>query len=530
MLDQQHHEAFRWNEIVATVAASLLIAGMMACVGVSLRELGTRLSPAWDGSFLPWMCLIVALESIFSEGRVRHMSFVSYGRIAYRVSEFILLTILLKIFLTFLRGENLLEALSLWQDDFPFSFFAGEFGGVWMVMAVVWAIAGVFAGQIYELVQDTELLRPGSEPQFFTSRRETRRRLAGQILFLGAVMVVLTAMSRADLQALWGDLLPVEAGAVNVLIYFLLAFILLSQGQFAVLRASWIWQRIPVTRPMAMGWLRYSLIFLGVLALLVLILPTGYSVSLLTLAKILFSFLFSVLYFIVFLLMLPILWLLNLLARQMSQEEPFENPFDNLFEPPPATEDVTPIATLPISEVIQSLLFWILFFLVCGYALVQYLRQNQELLERLRRIPGLRWLVDGLNAFLEWLRGATKTVTQMAAAGWERVRPQPRRGTGTTPWHLIRPNRLLPRERVMFYYLALVRRSGENGLPRGASQTPSEYAAALRRTFPDGEAEISEMTETFLEARYTEHNVEEKSAATVKQAWEKLRNLLRKVK
>lgn len=528
MLEKQAQEAFRWNEIVATVAASALLAGMMACVGVTLGAFGARLAPGWEGSFLPWLCLFIALEALFSEGRVRLLAMLSSKRLVYRVSEIILLTLLLKLSLIFLRGENWLVALTSWQEDFLFNFFAGEFGGIWFVMMLVWGITSLFAEQVYTLVEDNELLRPGSEPQYFTSRRETRRKLAGQVIFLGAVMVVLTALTRLDLQAIWGALPPVEVGALNVLIYFFLALLLLSQGQFAVLRATWIWQQIPVTRPMAMGWLRYSLIFLGLVALLVLILPTRYSVSLLTLAQILFSFLFSIVLFLFYLISIPILWLLSLLTRDQAMEEPLENPFQNLLQPTPFPEDLTPIATVPLSELFQSVVFWGLFFLVCGYALVQYFRQNRELLERLRRIPGLRWFTEGMNAFLTWLRGATKTATEMAAATWARVRPQPRESTAPTPWNLIRPNRMTPRARVIFFYRAMLRRGEESGLPRDPAATPTEYATTLRRALPEEDPDIAIFTQAFQEARYTHHPIPEETASQVKAVWEHLRGLLKK--
>ena len=526
MYEKQYHEAFHWNEKVAVAAGSILVSGMLACLGASLQEFGSRLFPGWNGAFLPWLCLVIAIEAIFSEGRVRHLSIVSASRIAYRVSELILLTLALKIFLIALRGDDFVRVLSSLRVDFPISFLAGEFGGVWMVMVGVWGITGSFAGQLFELVEDTDLLRPGSEPQFFTSRREIRHRLAGQIFFLGAVMVVLTVMARVDLKLIWGELPPVEAGALNVLLYFFFALILLSQGQFAVLRASWIWQRIPVTRPMALGWLRYSLIFLGVLSLLVLLLPTGYSLSLITLGKVLLSFIFGILNLIFLLLLLPILLLLNLLARMRGEAEPFENPLANPFQPPPTSEDVTPLVTAPLSEVFQSLLFWSIFLLVCGYALVQYFKHNKELLERLRRIPGLRWLMEGIYNFLEWLRGATRTAVQMAAAGWERVRSQPRPGQGSAPWQMIRPNRLPPRERVMYYYLAVIHRGQGSGVPRGAAQTPREYAADLQRVIPD-EPGVVTLTEAFQEARYTQHAIPEETASTAKEMWEKLRGLIR---
>lgn len=522
MFEQKQQEAFRWNETVATVAASLLLAGMMACLGVTLAAFGARLFPGWDGSYLPWLGFFIGLEAIFSEGRVHRQTMFSTNRLVYRFSEIILLTIALKFGLIFLRGQSLIATLNLWRDDFLFNFLAGEFGGVWLVMMGMWAVTSAFSSLVYNLLDDTELLKPGSEPQYFSSRREMRRQLAGRILFLGAVMVILTALTRADLKAVWGALPPVEVGAVNVLLYFFLALLLLSQGQFAVLRATWIWQRIPVTRPMAMGWLRYSLIFLAVIALLVLVLPTSYSVGLFPLIKILFSTILTILYFLFLVVSLPILWLLNLLNRQRGLDQTLENPFENLL-PTPEPDTVTPIASVPFPELAKSILFWTLFLLVSGYALVQYFRQHKELVERLRRIPGLRWLTEGWLSFWTWLRGATQTVTEIAAAGWARVRPKTRSGTRVTPWSLRSPNRLPPRERVRFFYLAMVRRAQENGHPRGAAETPSEYAATLHRALPDADPDVQAISEAFIQARYTQHPISEADAGHVKTVWARLR-------
>ena len=47
-----------------------------------------------------------------------------------------------------------------------------------------------------------------------------------------------------------------------------------------------------------------------------------------------------------------------------------------------------------------------------------------------------------------------------------------------------------PRRQIYFYYLAMIRRGGEQGIPRQPSQTPSEYAAHLEKELPDAVQDI----------------------------------------
>ncbi len=54
----------------------------------------------------------------------------------------------------------------------------------------------------------------------------------------------------------------------------------------------------------------------------------------------------------------------------------------------------------------------------------------------------------------------------------------------------INPRRLSPRQKVIFYYLAMVRRAREAGLPRQDDQTPYEYARSLTSSLEDGKQDV----------------------------------------
>ena len=86
---------------------------------------------------------------------------------------------------------------------------------------------------------------------------------------------------------------------------------------------------------------------------------------------------------------------------------------------------------------------------------------------------------------------------------------------------------LTPRQKVYFYYHALLRRGNETGLPRSQAQTPDEYALTLEHSLPTVEEEIESLTDAFNEARYSRHPVEDQDVSTVKSYWEHIRQVFR---
>jgi hypothetical protein len=88
----------------------------------------------------------------------------------------------------------------------------------------------------------------------------------------------------------------------------------------------------------------------------------------------------------------------------------------------------------------------------------------------------------------------------------------------------------LPREQVRRYYLAAVKEAAEEGAPRQAHQTPSEFAADLASNWPESDPEIESLTEAFLDARYSPREIVEVEASRARSAWQRLAQALRRPK
>jgi len=89
---------------------------------------------------------------------------------------------------------------------------------------------------------------------------------------------------------------------------------------------------------------------------------------------------------------------------------------------------------------------------------------------------------------------------------------------------------LSPRERVLYYYLSIVRRAGERGFPRRRSQTPYEYDTLLEPNLPYAQQDMASLTQAFVEARYSRREIEPDQAGQIQTYWQRVKAALQALK
>jgi len=521
----------RLNENAAHLISYGLVAAMMTCVAITLINFVFRLSGTWQPWYLAVLTFFTTLERLYTYRPFSKLSLFTREWLAAYGAEWAILFIFTKLVIGLSHGVGaFLAEIPLWQVNFAQYFFSFEIFSTIGVIVVVWVICGYYAELLETMGLDQAIVRR-EQPIFEAGEEPARERLLNLIFGTGTLLIVLTAMVRMNLRGLlfsqeafsYVQLPILEGGGASTLLYFMFALALLSQTQFIDLHTNWSMQRIPITREVASRWAFYSLAFLLLLAGLVSFLPTSYSLGVLNLLGYALNFVFSILFYLVQIIVGVALFLLSL-------------PFMLLGKKPPAQS--SPVATAPEEfipsealtnpswwEASKALIFWIMLGGILLFSLVIYLRQHRELFAELRKIRGWNWFAQ----IWKWLTGSLgnlKTgLNQVLEAGRKRLRRSAPRNWFESG--LINLRRLDPRQRVYFFYLALIRRSGENGLPRGLSQTPSEFAARLDSALPEAEPEIDALTAAFIEARYTRQPVEPEKANLVKQYWERIRKALR---
>ena len=337
----------------------------------------------------------------------------------------------------------------------------------------------------------------------------------------------MTAILHVDDKTLHGDPFIARADLLDVVIYFLLGLVMFSQTHFALLRTTWAWYRVPTSAGMTRNWTLFSLVFLAIVSIIAFILPTRYSMGFLSTLNYIVSLLGSVFYFLFFIITLPILALLNLLMSLFFKKELQGQPVK-----PPVLPDITPNAQpaggMTWLDLLKSVLFWVVLIGVVGYAFYQYFRQNQELLDRLKGIPIFSWIFRALRSLWNLLRRVNQRLSVAVQNSLKRLRPKEVGGIGKSQRGFLSLRRLSPRQRIQFFYLALVRRGGEHGLPRQVSQTPYEYAQVLESQVAEVNEDLDAMTGAFLEARYSKHEITTQRAGLVQRYWDRIKRALRR--
>lgn len=507
------------DSVWTTLTNYLIVSVMAACAAFAIVQLGQHLVPVWNASYIPIYSFFVALEAAFSTRYMRYTRLPVRWYTA-RVLEAMVVFFATRSLLSLIRGP-----LSAAEADALRAYGDNELTALVVVVAIVWLLSGRPTRCLLDLEStdmsiEREALMAVSDEQ--TSARQS---LISTILLTGLWMVGASAIIYLSLRNAGLEAAAAQQPVAHMLIFFVLGLILLSKSRLAILRSGWEWERIPLGRNLPTRWIGYSVIMLIVVALIAVVLPTRYPLGLLDTLRYLLSLIIGLAQIVWYAIVTAVTSLLSLLFPQIQRPNAPPNP-PNL--PPIAPQpDANVNALPPFLEFVGALIFWLVFLIVMAYLIRQLAQRHPGIAEALRRLPGWSligrlWqrvhdLFGALNA-----RIAATLETRRRAAAASRSTSRPRR------WINVR--RLAPRQQVQFYYQALLRRSSERGLTRQPSQTPYEYARDLQSHLPEVEPDVAAITQEFIEARYSRHEITPEHVGLVRRCWASIKRALRRGK
>ncbi len=510
---------------------------MMACIVLTLSVLVRSLLPDWHAEIMAGILLFILLDRLYIHKQLQSLTPLSSEWVVTLGAQWVVIALVSRFLLSFANGPaSLTDDLSHWVRGSLGTLFTAEFVITLMLAATLWVLTTQFLNLLDEIGLDMKAALSEEPVHTRTDIVPAHQRMVNLTFTSGIVLVILTALTRLNLQTVisnssglpileWSRFSGAEAGA---LLYFVFGLALMSLSRLMSLQTHWDRLRIPVSSSnLPRQWAMYSLVFLIALAVVVSLLPAGDSLGFFAVLGTLVGFLVNVLIFLSQLILGLVLMLLSLPFVLFGKTPPG---IVNSEPPPmpvfPQVPEATPYSNATF-ELIRSILLWGGLILLLVYSLIRFVRQHDSLLAALRRNRITNWLVLAWQWLYRNVDRTRASLTQAIANGWQRVvsrlgsnRLLPRPG-----WISLRS--LDPRRRVYFFYLAMVRRAGEQGLARGPSQTPAEYASHLEQAVPSVKEDIDALTQAFIEARYSRRNIDKAKASFVKATWERIRPALR---
>ena len=520
-------KVFRW-------LGYLLLFLMMGCGILTLGILFHQVAPGWHTGIMASILLFIVIDRLYVHRSLRTLTPLSSEWAITIGTQWIVIVLLIRLLLSYANGMNsFLEDLSRFARGYLAEFFTFEFVATVLLALLIWYLLGEFLGLLDEIGLDQERALNEESLSIQAEAVPAHQRLVNLIFSVGIVLVVLTALTRINLGTIASNTqgLPdiqvsrfsgAEAGA---LFYFIFGLALLSLSRLMGLQTRWNRLRIPISSEnLTRQWGVYSLLFLLILAVIVSLLPAGDSLGFFSVLGTLMGFLLGVLVFLSQLIVALILLLFSLPFLLFGTAPPFLN---GVAPPPlptlPPVEPVTLMAGSEIWAVIRSILLWGSLALILLFAFVHFSRQHGGLLAGLRTARITNWLALAW----QWLyRRAEQTggvLSRALADGWQSLVSRLEDKSLLPRPAFLSVRSLDARRKIYFFYLAMIRRGGEQGLTRKPSETPSEYAASLERALPSAGEDIESLTQAFVEARYSRHEVTPSKAEAVKETWGRIR-------
>ena len=526
------------NERVFRFLSYLLVFLLIVCAVMTLGAFIHNLAPDWHAGIIASILLFAAIDRLYTYRQLRSMTSLSSEWAIAIGGQWLLILLLMRFLLSYANGLDAFRAdLSRFARGQIAELFTPEFIVSLLFALLAWYLTGRFLDLLEEIGLDARLALEESSAPIQAEAIPAHQRLVSLIFGIGILLVVLTALARVNMQVIYSNvqgLPPIEfkslsGGEAGALLYFVFGLALLSLSRLMSLWTHWNRLRIPVSsRNLTRQWGIYSLIFLLMLGVIVSLLPAGDSLGLFPVLGTLINFLISILFFIGQIVIYLIILLIGL-------------PFFLFGVPPPALRPAPPppLPVLPPVEpvlpqtpgaawlLIRSILLWGSLAALIVFAFIQFVRQHGGLGAAFRHSRITNWLLLAWQWLYRNLDRTGGSLRRAIVEGWQGIvsRLEGRRVLPPAGW--VRLRSLDPRRQIYFFYLAMIRRGGEQGVPRKPSQTPSEYARTLERSLPSAGEDIDSITDGFIQARYSRRDMNARDASVVKAAWEHIRRALR---
>jgi hypothetical protein len=508
----------------------LAVCIMMVCFSVVLVNTINSGIPTWKGGYIVFLALLVSIESLTTSRLVKNSTILNSNPLVTRISEWVVILIVVKIVKYLVSNPaQFLADLPRWRENFGTFFLSDDYLLVCVFLFFIWLLSFGFANCFSDLEEDKELFDLERQGFAQTNRPGARKNIMALIFGMGLAMLFFTTISNVNLRIVTLHSDAVRTNIALILLFFLMGFIILSQGQLSILRARWFIEDVPVNPLIRSRWVSYSILvvfIISLIALLLSFLPGSYALGLFDVIRSALNILFGIFTFFILIFAAIFNAVLSFLMSLFGKTTVPSAPSPQIPTPMPSIPP-PPVANASWVEILKSILFWAIFLIIIIFAFRHFFSQRQGMWKSVHNFPLWTWLKMTFHWIAATFRRANHAVLSILDAGVSRVQALMK----TKPIHidplLTISTHLPPRQRILLLYFSMIRWNNQNGFPRKGNQTPLEYARSLDANIPESKGDLDSITHAFIEARYTRHQLSLGDANQVQNALEHLQAIFR---
>jgi len=506
---------------------SFLIVGlMMTCFAFILGKFIQTLYPGWKLTIFPALAFVVTLEALVLR-HIRNSSYDSFQNpILTILVELILIILMLKL-VTMLASNFSLIWLEItsWQKSFLQNFFDIDYFFLVLAILFIWMIACLFSQYLNRFEEDEDALTQEKLGYTYKDRQEERRGLISLIFIIGFAMIAFMVLMKSNLELLPDTTTPTRTLIIILLLYFFASFVFLALNQYAIMKARWFFDDITVHPSLARRWLFYSFGFILLVILLIVFLPTNFTLGFYPIAQAILEIILFIFGIIQFLFTLPIAIVVSLVNSLFSTATFEEQIQQKVPKYVPSSLEIS--SNMPWWDVVKSTLFWLIFLGIIVFSIRYYLRNRKAFKSFLEKVNIGKWLQDAWRWLREGFHKMRQVTVNTVQQGLQNIQTFFRNSKIKIPSLADIAQKLPPRQAVILTYVDWIKWSHSHGIKRRRSQTPIEFAKIYRKCFPEARGEIDSLTNIFMRARYTRQTINKTQAQAAHESLSSLKEIFR---
>jgi hypothetical protein len=490
----------------------LMVSVMLTCFSALVGHSIGIFYPVWGAYWFPVLTFMITLITMLTRYARKFTHEMPLSPTHYSLVEAILLILLAKVVSIFytvpLNWISIWREITSWGQNFFENFTSSDFLLRAFGLLIMWMLTWLFSSPLNQLQEDEALMEQEKLGYTFNDRYVARRRLISLVFNLGIIMIIIMVIQNSNLHLFANDTNTKTHSLVILLIYFSTAFIFLAFNQYAIMKARWYFNNIKVNPNFIKRWMLFSVFFILLVILVIVFLPTGFSLEIPELGQWIVDAFITVTSLIISIVLAPFI-LMALLIERLSKGDPASEPIQELIQELPEMLPQT-ISGTPWWDVVKSIIFWLVFIAVIISAISYYLINKPNIKGFLRdlRIPG--WLLDLWKWFIQGLKQTHRVTTETIQVGLDKFQSFIKRQQVKTPGLFLFAKRLPPRQAVIVVYVDWIDWNQKHGFKRNTAQTPNEYAQTFRNYLQDPSdlyASVDKLTDLFIHARYSKQPV-----------------------